>query len=112
MKINASGKITNRLIYRYVCKKKLEIFKSYFFNSSTISKMLINYPKKSLCNLKTIERSALNKSEEFNFENKNKGELSSSPIRILNIGKNYFRHINPRRKKILMTLLNAYLKTI
>jgi hypothetical protein len=39
-----------------------------------------------------------------------RGELSTSHIRLLNIGKNYFRHINPRRKKILMDLLNSYFK--
>jgi hypothetical protein len=37
-------------------------------------------------------------------------EISLPPIRLLNIGHNYFRHINPRRKKILMILLNSYVK--
>lgn len=36
--------------------------------------------------------------------------LYISDIRRLNIGNNYFRHINPKRKKILMTLLNSYIK--
>lgn len=42
----------------------------------------------------------------------NKHSIKSSPIRTLDIGKNYFSHINPKRKKILMTLLNSYLKAL
>lgn len=37
-------------------------------------------------------------------------ELFTSTIRSLNIGKNYFRYVNPRRKKILLTLMNSYIK--
>ena len=36
--------------------------------------------------------------------------LKTSLIRELDIGKNYFSHINPRRKKLLTTLLNSYIK--
>lgn len=34
--------------------------------------------------------------------------LSVSNIRKLNVGYNYFRYINPNRKKVLCTLLNSY----
>ena len=38
--------------------------------------------------------------------------LKTSLIRELDIGKNYFSHINPRRKKLLTTLLNSYIKAL
>lgn len=38
--------------------------------------------------------------------------LKTSLIRGLDIGKNYFAQINPRRKKLLTTLINSYLKAL
>jgi len=38
--------------------------------------------------------------------------LKSSLIRELDIGKNYFCQINPRRKRILTTLINSYIKAL
>jgi len=48
--------------------------------------------------------------EELNTDKK--GFLKTSLIRGLDIGKNYFSQINPRRKKILMTLINSYIKAL
>ncbi len=38
--------------------------------------------------------------------------LKTSSIRSLDIGQNYFRYTSPKRKKLLMTLLNSYLQVI
>jgi hypothetical protein len=41
-----------------------------------------------------------------------KKNLKTSLIRELDIGKNYFSQINPRRKKLLTTLLNSYVNAL
>jgi len=38
--------------------------------------------------------------------------LKTSLIRSLDIGQNFFRYVSPKRKKLLMTFLNSYLKVI
>lgn len=48
----------------------------------------------------------------FIESNNEKRILKNSLIRELDIGKNYFSHINPRRKKLLTTLLNSYVKAL
>jgi hypothetical protein len=39
-------------------------------------------------------------------------KLLPSRIRYLDIGNNYFQHINPRKKKTFITLLDAYIGNI
>lgn len=48
----------------------------------------------------------------YGFCSVNHKELAISPVRKLNIGYNYFRHVNPKRKKLLETLLNSYIKVL
>ncbi len=38
--------------------------------------------------------------------------LKTSLIRSLDIGQNYFRNVSPKRKKLIMTFLNSYLRVI
>lgn len=38
--------------------------------------------------------------------------LEPSPIRIMDLGKNYFRHINPRKKKTMLLLMDAYVENL
>ncbi|CAK56127.1 unnamed protein product (macronuclear) [Paramecium tetraurelia] len=38
--------------------------------------------------------------------------LEQSPIRLMDLGNNYFRHINPRKKKTMLQLLDAYVDNL
>ena len=38
--------------------------------------------------------------------------MEQSPIRLMDLGKNYFRHINPRKKKTMLQLLDAYVDNL
>ena len=66
--------------------------------------------------LPEIAKYELNQNENnlnFIFSTKQEKKiLKTSLIRELDIGKNYFSHINPRRKKLLTTLLNSYIKAL
>jgi DNA-binding ferritin-like protein (Dps family) len=89
-----SKKILSRKFYLSPPEQKF--FKNFlFFQKKFTFTNPINLPEKICSN---------------NFPTNNQTELSTSPLRVYNIGKNYFRYINPKRKKILMTLLNSYIK--
>lgn len=38
--------------------------------------------------------------------------LEPSPIRIMDLGNNYFRHINPRKKKTMLQIMDAYVENL
>ena len=42
----------------------------------------------------------------------NEPNLYFSKIRQLDLGKNYFKHINPRKRKTLLEILDAYLENL
>lgn len=60
--------------------------------------------------LTTYDYSNFKEQRQTQFPYQTSAKLNRSPLRLLNIGNNYFRYTNPRRKKILMILLNSYLK--
>lgn len=85
------------------------VYSKYTNNAATFSERpLTQKQTTSFCYTSDNLKSSKSLIEDFE---KIKAELLFvSPIRVLNIGYNYFRHVNPKRKKILMTLLNSYIK--
>jgi hypothetical protein len=53
----------------------------------------------------------LNQLEEI-FKIQNEKKIRTSLIRSIDIGQNYFRFISPKRKKMIYTLLNSYLRVL
>jgi hypothetical protein len=87
--------------------KILKLFSS-FLNLNTSPPLTPNLSRLSLSSFSNnlqISKNLITQLEKIKGEN-----LSTSPIRLLDVGKNYFKHVNTRRKKILMTLLNSYIK--
>ena len=77
---------------------------------------LLKKPYSSTQKIQKIAENPQNQNENnlnFIFSTKQEKKiLKTSLIRELDIGKNYFSHINPRRKKLLTTLLNSYIKAL
>lgn len=94
-------------------KSKMNHVKS-FFDFSTINKSskaeLFTNNVKQKDNISAGSLSFKQIEEIFNIQNEK--TLKTSHIRSLDIGQNYFRYTSPKRKKLLMTLLNSYLKVI
>lgn len=59
--------------------------------------------------LSSDKRSSLQELQKYMAE---EPPLEPSPIRLIDLGKNYFRHINPRKKKTMIQLLDAYVENL
>ena len=62
-------------------------------------------------NMRCFNQNYINKNFKSAFNCSSYEKLKLSPIRAIDIGNNYFSNINPKRKKILLTLLNSYIKS-
>jgi hypothetical protein len=89
----------------YKKKSALNLFR--FFNCKSFSELTTE--SANTANTVNI-RSLIQNLHLQRGQKSSTNEFSLPTIRMLNIAHNYFRHINPRRKKILMILLNSYIK--
>ena len=84
--------------------KKTAICSNFGYNFTENKKNFSNLNQKN-------SHKKLDQLEEI-FKIQNEKKIKTSLIRTIDIGQNYFRFISPKRKKMLSTLLNSYLRVL